>query len=103
MRLLKEPGANGQVFNFGSQEEVTIHELAQRIAARVECDVPIELIPYDKVFEADGYEDMRRRVPDTAKVQSLTGWQPTRTLDDILTETIAEAEVELAAIAALGN
>ena len=40
---------------------------------------------------------MRRRVPDTAKVNGLTGWRPCRTLDDILRETLAEAAAEYAA------
>jgi len=102
VRLLDNPAANGEVFNVGSQEEVTILELAHRIAARTGGS-PIEMVPYDQAFSGDGYEDMRRRVPDTAKVQALTGWRPTRSLDDILTETIAEAENERAAIAALAR
>ncbi len=36
---------------------------------------------------------MARRVPDTTKITNLTGWVPTRTLDDILDETIAEIHV----------
>jgi len=103
VRLLEHPGANGEVFNVGSQEEVTILDLARLISARTGGVSPIELIPYEEAFTVDGYEDMRRRVPDTTKVRALTGWQPTRTLDDILTETIAEAENELATIAALGH
>ena len=50
----------------------------------------IEFIPYDKAYEA-GFEDMERRVPDTTKLSELTGWTPTRTLNDILNETINEA------------
>ncbi|MDQ6839657.1 MAG: GDP-mannose 4,6-dehydratase, partial [Actinomycetota bacterium] len=103
VHLLANPDANGEVFNVGSQEEVTILELAKRIAARTGDKSAIEMVPYDKAYPGDGYEDMRRRVPDTAKVQALTGWRPTRSLDDILTETIAEAENERAAIAALAH
>ena len=32
---------------------------------------------------------MERRVPDTTKIRNLTGWEPTRTLDDILDDVIA--------------
>ena len=59
----------------------------------------IDFIPYEKAYE-EGFEDMERRVPDTAKLQALTRWTPTRTLDDILTETIAEARLEQKAEAA---
>ncbi len=39
---------------------------------------------------------MPRRVPDTTKLRTLTGWAPTYSLDQILAETIAEARLELA-------
>ena len=38
---------------------------------------------------------MRRRVPDTAKIRALTGWQPRRSLDTVLAEAIAEARDEM--------
>lgn len=87
--LVDDPRAEGDVFNLGSSEEVTILALAQRIKAAVGSSSPIELIPYDQAYEA-GFEDMLRRVPDTSKIQALTGWAPTRTLDEILHETIAD-------------
>jgi len=106
VRLLDHPGAIGEVFNVGSQEEVTVLELARRIAARGGHSSSIEVIPYEQAY-AEGYEDMRRRVPDTAKVRALTGWQPTRTLDDILAEAVAEASAEAdserAKLATLGS
>jgi UDP-glucose 4-epimerase len=90
LRLVDRPDAVGDVFNVGSSEEVSILELAQRIKASVGSASPIELIPYDRAYEA-GFEDMLRRVPDTTKIRTLTGWMPTRTLDEILDETIATA------------
>jgi UDP-glucose 4-epimerase len=100
VRLLEHPGARGEVFNVGSQEEVSMLELARRIAAHSSGRSPIAVIPYEEAY-ADGYEDMRRRVPDTSKVSALTGWRTTRTLDDILIEAVAEAESERARLAAL--
>ena len=41
---------------------------------------------------------MERRVPDTTKLRSRTGWSPHRSLSDILNEMIAEAAGELAVI-----
>ena len=40
------------------------------------------------------FEDMQRRVPDTTKLRDLTGWAPTRSLDDILSDSIAEARLQ---------
>jgi UDP-glucose 4-epimerase len=77
--------AVGQVFNVGSTEEVSIAVLAQRVKAVTGSGSELRLVPY-----ATGLEDMRRRVPDTSKLTALTGWMPTRTLDDILREMAAD-------------
>jgi UDP-glucose 4-epimerase len=94
--LLNHPLAIGEAFNVGSNEEISIADLAQRIVDKVGSMSPIELIPYEEAYEA-GFEDMRRRVPDTAKVTSLTGWLPLRSLEDILEDIVAEARLELQA------
>jgi UDP-glucose 4-epimerase len=93
LALLDDTGAVGEVFNVGSTEEVSMLELARRVLQRSASSSAIELIPYDRAFDS-GFEDMRRRVPDIAKVRTLTGWQPQRSLDEILAETIAEAHAE---------
>jgi UDP-glucose 4-epimerase len=94
LRLLDHPDAEGDVFNVGSSEEVSILDLAQRIKLRAGTNSNIELIPYDEAYEP-GFEDLARRVPDTAKITALTGWRPSHCLDEILDETIAEAAAEL--------
>ena len=94
--LLDHPGAVGGVFNVGSTEEVTIRELAERIVERSGSSSPIQLVPYDQAYPS-GFEDMQRRVPSIDRIRALTGWQPTKTLDDILSQTIAEAAAERAA------
>jgi UDP-glucose 4-epimerase len=98
LRLVGHPDAEGDVFNVGSSEEVSILELAERIKASVGSPSPIELIPYDRAYEA-GFEDMLRRVPDTTKIRTLTGWVPTRSLEEILDETIAEVVTEDGSVA----
>ena len=94
--LIDNPDAVGGVFNVGSQEEISILGLAERIIERAGSSSTIELIPYDEAYPV-GFEDMQRRLPSIDKIRALIGWQPTRTLDDILTETIAEAAAEHAA------
>jgi UDP-glucose 4-epimerase len=94
-RLLDHPQAIGEVFNIGASEEISILELARRIVGETGSRSRIELIPYEKAYEA-GFEDMERRVPDTTKILELTGWRPIRVLSDILRETIAEARLEVA-------
>ncbi|TMK97991.1 MAG: NAD-dependent epimerase/dehydratase family protein [Actinobacteria bacterium] len=95
--LLSEPRAAGNVFNVGSTEEVSIAELARRIVEHTGSSSEISMIPYEEVYGA-GFEDMFRRVPDIAKIKSWTGWSPSRSLDEIICDVIAEyrgAQVEL--------
>jgi UDP-glucose 4-epimerase len=87
--LSREPRAIGEIFNIGSSDEITILELAQRIVQRAHSRSEIKLIPYEQAYES-GFEDMRRRVPSTAKVKGVIGWQPTVTLDQTLDEVIAQ-------------
>lgn len=86
--LLDERCAVGQVFNVGSTEEVTVLDLATRIQTIAGTNAPIQFVPYGEAYGA-GFEDVVRRVPDITRLVSLTGWAPSRTLDDILRELIA--------------
>jgi len=95
LRLLDHPESVGDVFNLGSDEEISVRDLAERIIEVTGSTSTVQLIPYEDAYTV-GFEDMQRRVPDTRKVRDLTGWQPTRNLDDILRETIEEAQVEQA-------
>ncbi|MCX4632952.1 NAD-dependent epimerase/dehydratase family protein [Streptomyces sp. NBC_01443] len=93
LRLLAHPDAVGKVFNIGTNEETTIAGLAARVVARSASNSDIRLVPYHQAY-GEGFEDMERRLPDTARIRTLTGWRPQRTLDDILDATIAEARAE---------
>lgn len=75
--------AYGEVYNVGGDEEVTMEELARRVITLTKSSSEVTHIPYDEVFK-DGFEDMCRRVPDTAKLRDLLGWRPSRSLTDIV-------------------
>lgn len=94
VRLADRPEALGQVFNIGSDEEVTIMQLAERVRDRADSASPIELIPYEQAYEA-GFEDFRRRVPSLEKIYRFTGWQPTTSLDETIDQIIAYQREEL--------
>ena len=93
LALSEAPKAVGQVFNVGSTEEVSIQELARQVLALTgaaqagEEDGGITFIPYDQAY-AEGFDDMRRRVPDISKIQALTGWEPRFSLGKILDDVI---------------
>ena len=77
----------GEVFNIGSSEEVSIMQLAERVKTLTGSESEIVTVPYSEAYE-EGFEDMPRRVPDTSKVNRLTGFSPTVTLDEILQSVI---------------
>jgi UDP-glucose 4-epimerase len=83
IKLMQTPQAIGQVFNLGSQEEVTIKGLAQKVIQLTASNSRIIYIPYEQAYE-EGFEDMQRRVPDINKIQKLIGYKPTQNLQDIL-------------------
>jgi UDP-glucose 4-epimerase len=87
--LLASEQAIGEVFNVGATEEITILDLAHRILERTGSSSPIQFIPYEAAY-ARGFEDMHRRVPDTSKIEASIGWRPRFTLEDILTDVIAD-------------
>ncbi len=88
LKLMERDEAVGQVFNIGSDEEVSIIELAERIKALTNSSSPIVTMPYDEAYE-EGFEDMPRRVPDITKVNNLIGFKPEMKLDGILESVIA--------------
>lgn len=86
--LMEQESSYGEVFNIGSTEEVTIHELAERVIEATGSSSKIVAVPYDVAY-AKGFEDMQRRIPDTSKIESHIGWKHQNSLDDILRDVIA--------------
>lgn len=91
--LLEEPRAEGDVFNIGTTEEVSILELARRVIEAAESASEVRLVPYEEAYE-EGFEDMLRRVPDISKIRALTGWEPRYKLNEIIAQVVAEARAE---------
>jgi UDP-glucose 4-epimerase len=84
------PQANGAVVNVGGSTEVTIIELAQRVLQRVGRPMhQIRFVPYEEAYSA-GFEDVRRRVADTTRLEGLIGWSARLGLDDIIDDVAAD-------------
>lgn len=85
--LMSNQNAIGEVFNIGSQEEVTIEELAKKIIQITNSKSELKYISYDEAYEA-GFEDMQRRVPDISKVKKLINFDPSMKLNEIVKDII---------------
>ncbi len=88
VKLMDHPDAVGQVYNIGSNEEVSIGELAELVKVLTGSTSDIVFVPYSEAYE-EGFEDMPRRVPDVSKIAALVGFKPQRSLDEILKSVIA--------------
>ncbi|MGH7659234.1 MAG: NAD-dependent epimerase/dehydratase family protein, partial [Gemmatimonadales bacterium] len=96
IKLLHTPAAVGEVFNVGTEREVTINKLAEMVRDAAESSSEIVHVPYTEAY-AKGFEDLERRVPDTAKLERITGYRFQRSLEDIIADVVADRRARLAA------
>jgi UDP-glucose 4-epimerase len=87
LALMDCPAAVGGVLNIGSDQPVSILELAQRVIAVVDPSLRVEFISYARAYNED-FEDCRRRVPDLTKLRNLVGLRARYGLDDIIREIV---------------
>jgi len=86
--------AEGEVFNIGSDEEVSIAELAGRVRTMCASSSAIEFVPYEQIY-GRSFEDLRRRVPDLGKILRYVGYRPLQGLDDLLESVVRHTCDEL--------
>jgi UDP-glucose 4-epimerase len=79
---------SGDIFNVGSQNKISILELAERIKTATGSDSEIRYIAYEDVY-GQGIEDMIHRQPSTRKINGAIGWEPEHDLEQILADVIA--------------
>jgi UDP-glucose 4-epimerase len=85
--LARHADAVGQVFNVGSNFEISIEDLARKVKELTGSRSEIRYIPYEEAYEK-GFEDMPRRLPDISRIQELTGYRPKVKLDEMLRKVI---------------
>jgi len=88
-KAIETPACFGQVMNLGNNEEISIKNLAEKAIQITGSSSEIQYIPYNEVY-GEGFEDMQRRVPSLEKAERLIGYQPTRTLDNIINDVAEE-------------
>ena len=88
IRLSQHEKAVGEIFNIGSDQEISIEQLAKKVMAKIGGNAGMRCMPYSEAY-GEGFEDMARRVPDIDKVYNLLGMRPVWSVDQILDEMIA--------------
>ena len=81
--------AIGKVLNIGSDVEISINDLAQKIITETGSKSAVVYIPYDQAY-GNGFEDMERRVPNIRLINELVGWKPRRDLATMISDISAE-------------
>lgn len=86
--LMRAENLEHRLFNIGSDQSVTIKELAQRVIDLVNPELSINYVPYKEAYGHD-FEDVRKRIPNLGRLQGTLDFKPGMTLDEILKTTIA--------------
>ncbi len=87
LKLSEEPKADGEVFNLGSDTEISIQELAKLIISLTKSESKIEFVPYEQAYEK-GFEDIERGKPSLSKIADVIGYEPKVGLEEALRRTI---------------
>jgi UDP-glucose 4-epimerase len=87
--LMENKKANGEVFNVGSTEEITIEALAEKIIEKTGSKSKKKYISYSKAY-GQGFDDMQRRLPCLKKIKKAIGYKPQVSFDRMLERIIAD-------------
>ncbi|MFN7337537.1 MAG: NAD-dependent epimerase/dehydratase family protein [bacterium] len=74
-KMLSTRTCHGEVINTGSDERISMLELARTVIATLDSSSEIRMIPYERVYGSN-FEDLRHRVPDLSKIRRLIGFTP---------------------------
>lgn len=87
IQLMQCSHAPGRVYNIGSQEEITIEDLADKIIAITNSQSRKIFVPYETAY-GKPFDDMQRRIPCLDRIKETIGYRNTRSLNEILTDII---------------
>ena len=88
--LSLEKKAEKGIFNIGTDQTVSVNELALKVKEITHSNSEIKFIPYDQAYgdKAAEFQDMLCRIPDISKIKKLINYQPKYSLDAIIENTI---------------
>lgn len=82
-RLVETKACHGRVFNVGSDRPITIGDLAKLVVSVLGSHSPILHESYANAYP-EGFEDLRQRRPDLARVRDAIGFQQRITLEQTI-------------------
>ncbi len=95
MNLIQCPDACGQVYNMGSQEEISIEAVADKIIQMTQSQSVKEHLSYEQAY-GKPFDDMRKRVPCLERSGQTIGYSPKYTFEQTLELVIGDGRERLA-------
>jgi len=92
--LMESSEAAGGVYNIGSDEEVTIEALADKIIELAGSRSKKKHLSYEQAY-GKAVDDMMRRVPSLEKIKAVTGYEPKMSLEQTLRSVIEDVKSKL--------
>jgi UDP-glucose 4-epimerase len=89
VKLMETASSSGEVFNLGSDEEISMNDLARRVIALAGSSSAIEHVPYEQAY-GRSFDDLPRRVPKLDRIRAAIGFVPRFSLDQIIRSVIEE-------------
>jgi UDP-glucose 4-epimerase len=86
--LLGTPRCYGRVFNVGSERVVSIRELADMVLRVTGSSSRVRNVAYAEAY-SNGFEDLRQRRPDLARLRQAVGFCPTIALETTIQDVAA--------------
>lgn len=83
VRTKNSPGAIGKVINLGSDEEISMNDLARKVIEITGSKSEIVHVPYEEAYGPD-FDDMQRRIPSLERAKEILDWRPHENLDAII-------------------
>jgi UDP-glucose 4-epimerase len=83
IEITRSPAAQGQVFNLGSDHEISVLGLAELVKRTLGSSSEIVHVPHEQVYGPQ-FEEPARRVPDISKIQHYIEYHPNTDLVAII-------------------
>ncbi len=90
IELMETDAAVAGVFNVGSDQPVTILQLAKSVIAAIDPKLEIQLQSYTEAYDAE-FEDVRSRIPDLSRLRRTIRYRPLYELEATLRDVIDQA------------
>lgn len=87
IRLMETPEAEGEVFNVGNDQEISIADLAKLVVQKTGSRSELKFVPFQEAYDSN-FEDLARRVPDLSKIRDCIQYAPTLRIDEIVDRVV---------------